>query len=283
MLFRHPDAAVKNIECPNFFRLGEKWVLIVSQGMPVQYFVGSLDPEAMRFRAEHRGVLDHGNVYAAQRHGRPQGPTPPLGLGQRIPGRSRLAALPDAPARAEPRAGRPAPAGAAPELQVLRGEHRAEGAVELGAMPHVLDRVRGNTLEIIAEFERGDAESFGLKVFRSADGKRAVSIGFDGKHLEVAGTKAPLELRPDEALRLHVFLDRSVLEVYANGRTCVTRVVHPEADDLGVEAFARGERRRSRAWTPGRSARSGPEGEYGPPDEGGFRPSPAGRGCPEGG
>ena len=53
VLFRHPDAAVKNIECPNFFRLGEKWVLIVSQGMPVQYFVGSLDPEAMRFRAEH--------------------------------------------------------------------------------------------------------------------------------------------------------------------------------------------------------------------------------------
>ena len=128
----------------------------------------------------------------------------------------------------------------APELQALRGEHRAEEAVELGAMPHVLDRVRGDTLEIIAEFERGDAGSFGLKVFRSADGKRAVSIGFDGKHLEVAGTKAPLELRPDEALRLHVFLDRSVLEVYANGRTCVTRVVHPEADDLGVEAFARG-------------------------------------------
>ncbi len=74
---------------------------------------------------------------------------------------------------------------------------------------------------------------------RSADGKRAVTIGFDGKYLEVAGTKAPFELLPDEALRLHVFLDRSVLEVYANGRTCVTRVIHPEADDLGVEAFAR--------------------------------------------
>ncbi len=50
----------------------------------------------------------------------------------------------------------------------LRGEHRAEEAVELGAMPDVLDRVRGDTLEIIAEFGRGDAESFGLKVCRSA-------------------------------------------------------------------------------------------------------------------
>jgi beta-fructofuranosidase len=128
----------------------------------------------------------------------------------------------------------------APELQLLRGEHRAEQAAKLDATPHLLDRVRGDTLEIIAEFERGDAGSFGLNVLRSADGKRAVAIGFDGKHLNVAGTKAPFELRPEEALRLHVFLDKSVLEVYANGRTCVTRVVHPEADDLGVEAFARG-------------------------------------------
>lgn len=240
VLFRHPDAEVKNIECPNFFRLGEKWVLIVSQGKPVQYFVGSLDPEEMRFRAERRGVLDHGNVYAPNGMEDAKGRRLLWGWVNGYEGGRgwqhcltlpRVLSLgPDGLLLQEP----------APELQGLRGEYRAEEAVELGAMPHVLDRVRGDTLEIIAEFERGDAESFGLKVFRSADGKRAVSIGFDGRHLEVAGTKAPLELRPDEALRLHVFLDKSVLEVYANGRTCVTRVVQPEADDQGVEAFARG-------------------------------------------
>ena len=34
---------VANIECPLFFPLGGKWVLIVSQSRPVQWFVGDLD------------------------------------------------------------------------------------------------------------------------------------------------------------------------------------------------------------------------------------------------
>src|SRR5438874_729142 len=42
VLFQHPDKDVKNIECPLFFPLDGKWVLIVSQGRPVQYFVGTL-------------------------------------------------------------------------------------------------------------------------------------------------------------------------------------------------------------------------------------------------
>src|SRR5207244_5125589 len=55
---------VKNIECPLFFPLEGKWVLIVSQGRPVQYFVGELDPKTMRFKAKKRGVMDHGSYYA---------------------------------------------------------------------------------------------------------------------------------------------------------------------------------------------------------------------------
>ena len=254
VLFRHPDAGGQEHRVPELLPARREMGPDRLPGDARAVLRREPGPGGDAVPRGASGRPGSGPFLRPQRHGRPQGPTPPLGLGQRLPGRSRLAALPDAPARAEPRARRPAPAGARAELQLLRGEHHAEGAVELGAMPHVFDRVRGDTLEIIAEFERGDAGPFGLKVFRSADGKRAVPIGFDGKHLEVAGTKAPLELRPDEALRLHVFLDRSVLEVYANGRTCVTRVVHPEPDDLGVEAFARGERRRSRAsdsWTLG--------------------------------
>src|SRR5262249_32779114 len=64
VLFQHPDKDVKNIECPNFFKLGDRWVLIVSQGQPVQYFVGSLDGATMKFAAQTRGVMDYGNYYA---------------------------------------------------------------------------------------------------------------------------------------------------------------------------------------------------------------------------
>ena len=53
------------------------------------------------------------------------------------------------------------------------------------------------------------------------------------------GTRVPLQLAPGEPLVLHLFLDRSVLEVFIDGgRECVTRVVDPLPEDLAVEVFA---------------------------------------------
>jgi len=40
---------------------------------------------------------------------------------------------------------------------------------------------------------------------------------------------------------LHVFVDHSVIEVYANGSACLTTRVYPlRAESVGVELFARG-------------------------------------------
>ena len=44
-----------------------------------------------------------------------------------------------------------------------------------------------------------------------------------------------------ENLRLQVFLDRSVIEVFANGKLCLTSRIYPTRDDsLGTAAFAHG-------------------------------------------
>ncbi len=46
---------------------------------------------------------------------------------------------------------------------------------------------------------------------------------------------APVYLGPKEPLRLRVFVDRSVVEVFVNGKQCVAVRVYPERDDsLGV-------------------------------------------------
>jgi sucrose-6-phosphate hydrolase SacC (GH32 family) len=51
--------------------------------------------------------------------------------------------------------------------------------------------------------------------------------------------EAPLELAPNEPLRLRILLDRSILEVFANGRQCVTQRIFPtRPDSLGVNLFA---------------------------------------------
>jgi beta-fructofuranosidase len=44
-----------------------------------------------------------------------------------------------------------------------------------------------------------------------------------------------LPLAGDELLNLRVFLDRSVIEVYANGKTCLTSRVYP-SNPAGIKA-----------------------------------------------
>lgn len=58
-------------ECPNFFKLGDKWVLIISAHLvldtgTVLYYVG--DFKDNRFIPESDGVLDSGYYYAPLTH-----------------------------------------------------------------------------------------------------------------------------------------------------------------------------------------------------------------------
>ena len=163
----------------------------------------------------------------------------------------------------------------APELQSLRTNPRhRENLVVSGELP--LDGVRGDCLEISAVIEPDDAREFGLKVRCSpggeeqtvilcAPGDKTLKVEFGRATLNQAVkypiaypdwakaqqlpeekrfTKeqvAPLELKPGEPLRLRVFLDRSVLEVFANERQCVTQRIYPtRRDSLGVALVSRG-------------------------------------------
>lgn len=51
----------------------------------------------------------------------------------------------------------------------------------------------------------------------------------------------PLELGADEPLRLRVFVDKSVVEVFANGRQAVMRRIYPSCEEsVGVTLFSKG-------------------------------------------
>ena len=64
------------------------------------------------------------------------------------------------------------------------------------------------------------------------------------------GRARPAALTAGEPLRLRVFVDKSVVEVYANDRQAIGRRVYPaRTDSLGVALFATGGRARvKRAW-----------------------------------
>lgn len=121
-----------------------------------------------------------------------------------------------------------------PQLQALRSKRVHLTDMTIAAGGQVL-AVQGDALEIQAllELEEGHCR---LRLRRSADGSRSVDISYDGAVLDVAGTKTPLHLGRDEPLKLHIFLDRTLLEVFVNGgRLAVTRVIDPPVEDIGVE------------------------------------------------
>ncbi len=51
-------------ECPDFFQLDKKWVLLYSTAGSVFWEVGDLDPKELVFHSQKRGILDHGAYYA---------------------------------------------------------------------------------------------------------------------------------------------------------------------------------------------------------------------------
>lgn len=51
-------------ECPDFFPLGRKWVLLYSTERKVYWQSGEFDGQALMFHPEKQGMLDHGAFYA---------------------------------------------------------------------------------------------------------------------------------------------------------------------------------------------------------------------------
>jgi len=60
--------------------------------------------------------------------------------------------------------------------------------------------------------------------------------------LSRAPETAPVFIEPDEALTLRVFVDRSVVEVFVNGKQCVAMRVYPDREDsVGVSLRSQGQ------------------------------------------
>jgi beta-fructofuranosidase len=165
----------------------------------------------------------------------------------------------------------------AEELQTLRRNHRKQENLKVPAGSGItVNGVRGDTLELAVEIDPASAREIGLAVRSSPDGKEETVAWYrpEAKQLvldmarstlrdDVVYTQGPLDtggvrrkadyrnpkntveapfaLRPGESLRLRVFLDKPLLEVFANDRQCITQQVFPSRkDSLGVKIYARG-------------------------------------------
>ena len=235
-------------ECPDFFALGDRHVLMVSP-IPLRktlYFTG--DYRDHRFTPLDQGPVDDGGCfYAPQSFTDARGRRIMFGwlwegraeAAQRAAGWAGVMSLPRVlTLRSDGRLGMQP----APELRVLR-QHETR-----------LEDVHGHTLEILAEIDRGTSSRVGIGVRCAPDGEERTTIVYDATQRTLAIDRqrssldddterdlrvTPLALAKDELLQLHVFVDHSVIEVFANDRVCMTSRVYPtRADSVGVELFA---------------------------------------------
>ena len=239
LLYQTARTATRFMECPNFFKVGNKWILLTSPYQPIEYIVGDFDVTSLTFTPLHEGVLDPGigetpNFYASNILYDENGRAILLGWVRGFPpGRGWNGCL------ALPRILTIGPDGRphqmpVPQLQQLRREHVAISDLQLQNNIHCIDEIRGDAIEIQVLLLPQDG-CFVLRTRSSADGLRGVDIRFDGTELEVLGTRVPLVLADGEPLKLHLFLDKSVLELFVNGgRIAVTRLIDAPPEENGI-------------------------------------------------
>lgn len=248
-------------ECPDLFPLGDRRVLVISP-IPLRkslYLTGSFADH--RFTPQLQGVVDcGGHFYAPQTFLDERGRR--IMWGWLWEGRDRHAQEEAgwAGVMSLPRILTMLPGGVldtqpAPELEMLRGTHTRISGIDITpSVSHLLDSIRGDALELKAEFVPGDATAFGLKVRCSTDRAEETLIRYSPaeNYLAIDRTRSSLsehahrdtyggmlELAPNEPLVLHIFLDHSVLEIFANGRLCATSRIYPtRRDSLDFDLFS---------------------------------------------
>ncbi len=112
----------------------------------------------------------------------------------------------------------------------------------------------GELLELEITMQPGTAKQLGVKVACSDDDREQTALFYDAsdKKLKCDATQSsigfgrkkieggPFELRKDELLVLRVFIDKSIVEVYANDRQAIGRSIYPTLSGSGIKLFAKG-------------------------------------------
>lgn len=258
-----PYTASSMCECPDFFALDGKHVLGISVWAPdggvySSYVTGEFTNH--QFSPLYSNKIDFGeSYYAPQSFRDEQGRRIIWGwlrerrseAAQQAAGWSGVMSLPWVLNLRDDNSLRVTPA---PELQILRDTHFSLPASDLAGSQDL--EVTGDALEILVEFAPGEAAEVGLEVRCSPDGSEKTRISYsratglltvDGSQASLSEeahrdiSSAPLNLSSDETLKLHIFVDHSIIEVFANERTPITSRVYPtRPDSLGVKLFAEG-------------------------------------------
>ncbi len=129
------------------------------------------------------------------------------------------------------------------ELEKLRYDEQVKENVVMPADAVApLPGISGDTNELKITFAAEKAKRFGLRVYCKNDnsGGFAIMVCPADKVLMLGEMKVPFEPPAGEDVELRVFLDRSMIEVFANGRQAAIAGCKYDPKDLGVTLVSEG-------------------------------------------
>jgi beta-fructofuranosidase len=262
--------------CPYFWPIGNKYILLHFSHMSGgKYLLGDYDTGRDKFVVTDGGDFNFGAFGPCGIHAPSACPDGKGGVmvifnvnqGKSTKGWDRIMSL---PRRLTLRKGgifNPLNIVPAGDVESLRGKHVHVPAMDLPANREVvLENVRGNAMEIIAEIAPQKGQTIELNVLRSPGGEEVTRIqcfrdrgyrrgnwdklpmvvSIDSSHSTVATDvlcrppeTAQVDIGKDEPLKLRVFIDRSIVEVFINDRQCVAARMYPDRkDSVGVSLRA---------------------------------------------
>ena len=129
------------------------------------------------------------------------------------------------------------------ELAKLRSDEKTVADLLVKSdTTHVLKGISGDTMELEIVLDAPTADEFGIKVLCDKDGKKGFNIasGKGEKTLTVDYINPPFELQEGEDLTLRIFIDKNLVEVFANDRQAAVGWHVYDPEDLHVSLFSKG-------------------------------------------
>lgn len=251
----------EDVSCANMFRLGDKWMLLcISHALGARYYLG--DFRDGKYLPERHAMLNWAryDCFAPESLLTADGRRvawfwcTPQPIGTQKVGRKKdfpalldpavcqagIQSLPRELSLAEDGSLRMRPLR---ELETLRHEPQTTGDVTVtGDGVQVLDTIAGDTLELEVVFSKPRAREYGVVLFCDGAGKDGVEIahGAGRQSLTVDYIDPPFALADGEDLTLRIFLDKGMVEVFANDRQAAVTWHEPNPERLRVGLFSRG-------------------------------------------
>lgn len=272
----------EDFSCPDFFKLGDKYMLLgISHSIGARYYLGEFKDNKFYPEYHERMNWGGGSCFAPESMIDPKGRRImwAWAIDSRFKwdnhqeiiqnvGWSGTMTLPrvlslgeDGTLRIEP----------VEELQTLRSNHQVLKNITVAANSESkVPDFQGDCFELNMAIDPGKANKFGIKIRCSPNGEEETIILYDtnkksviidvekssldknityenyifrdeGKH-RITQQEAPFDINPGEKVYFHIFSDRSIIEVFVNGRICLTQRIYPTRDDSQeIILFAKGD------------------------------------------